>query len=200
MIRSIAGNEIVNVRSLRTDLRTIDAIHALVDSDVIFGCVDNDGPRLVLNELALAYMIPYIDCAVGINVDENRMEAGGRIVVVQPDSPCLICCKEIDTEEASNYLAPPAELRLRKIRGYVSGAELMSPAVVSLNGAVSSAAVTEFLFLMTGLKPAHGRPTRNASVKCLGERVINPTLFATALERRLKSSFSRLSPKFREAN
>ena len=156
MIRSIGGNKNVNVRSVHEDLRSIDAIHAIADSDVIFGCVDNDGPRLVLNELSLAYMIPYIDCAVGINVDGNCIEAGGRIVIVQPDSPCLICCKEVDTQEASNYLAPPAELRLRKIRGYVSGAELPSPAVVSLNGAVGSAAVTEFFFLITGLKPAHG--------------------------------------------
>jgi molybdopterin/thiamine biosynthesis adenylyltransferase len=155
MIRSISGNKLVNVQSLREDLRTANAFRAILDSDVIFGCVDNDGPRLILNELALAYMIPYIDCAAGISVDGNRMEAGGRIVVVQPENPCLVCCKEIDTEEASNYLAPPAELQLRKMRGYVSGAELPSPSVVSLNGVMSSAAVTEFLFLTTGLKPSH---------------------------------------------
>lgn len=153
MIRSIAGR--VNVRSLAANLRTPDAIQALVDSDVIFGCVDNDGPRLVLNELALAYMIPYVDCATGIKVDAKQIESGGRIVVVHSESPCLICCNEIDTEEASNYLAPPAEMRLMRMKGYVTGDDLPSPAVVSLNGVISSAAVSEFLFMMTGLNPAH---------------------------------------------
>jgi len=155
MIQSIAGKECTHVMTFQTDLRTIAVLEALKRVHVIFGCVDNDGARLILNELALAYLIPYIDCATGINIQEGRMvEAGVRVVVVHPDGPCLLCCNEIDKAEASDYLASPEELEDRKRRGYVSGADVPSPSVVSLNGIISSVAVTEFMALVTGFRPA----------------------------------------------
>jgi len=154
-IQSIAGKECTHVTTFKTDLRTIAALEALKRVYVIFGCVDNDGARLILNELALAYLIPYIDCATGINIQEgSTVEAGGRVVVVHPDGPCLLCCNEIDKAEASDYLASPEELEDRKRRGYVSGADIPSPSVVSLNGIISSVAVTEFMALVTGFRPA----------------------------------------------
>jgi len=121
----------------------------------MFGCVDRDGPRLILNELSLAYVIPYIDCAFGINAENDVIrEAGGRAVLVQPDGPCLLCCKEINTKVASDDLATPEELEVRKSQGYVSGADVPSPSVISLDGTVASLAVTEFLALVTGFRHA----------------------------------------------
>ena len=40
-----------------------EAIAALTSCGVIFGCVDHDGPRLVLTELGAAYRVALIDAA-----------------------------------------------------------------------------------------------------------------------------------------
>ena len=40
-------------------------------TDFVFGCLDNDGSRLILNELCLAYDKPYFDLASG---DRRRAE------------------------------------------------------------------------------------------------------------------------------
>jgi len=76
MIRSIVKE--AKVLALNKSLRSEQALDVLKGADIIFGCVDNDGARLILNELALAYNIPYIDIAVGINTtDDIVSEVGG---------------------------------------------------------------------------------------------------------------------------
>jgi len=100
-------------------------------------------------------MIPYIDCAFGINAEKTVIkEAGGRVIFVKPDGPCLLCCREIDLKAASDDLAPKEELEVRKSQGYVAGADVSSPSVISLDGTIASVAVTEFLALVTGFRPA----------------------------------------------
>lgn len=155
MIKRIVGKSGLRIQKFETDLRDERVLNALNKVDVIFGCVDRDGPRLILNELSLAYMIPYIDCAFGINFENGVIkEAGGRVILVQPEGPCLLCCKEIDIKAASDDLAPQEELEVRKSQGYVSGADVPSPSVISLDGIVASLAVTEFFALVTGFRPA----------------------------------------------
>ncbi len=51
MIKSAAPD--VSVLAIGADLRTNDAIDALKGADVMFGCVDNDGARLIMNEMPL---------------------------------------------------------------------------------------------------------------------------------------------------
>jgi len=155
MIRRIAGKSSLRIQRFETDIRDERSLNALKEVDVIFGCVDRDGPRLILNEFSLAYIIPYIDCAFGIIVESNVIkEAGGRVILVQLDGPCLLCCKEIDIEAASDDLAPTEELKVRKSQGYVSGADIPSPSVISLDGTIASLAITEFLALVTGFRHA----------------------------------------------
>ncbi|MBI3995342.1 MAG: ThiF family adenylyltransferase [Nitrospirae bacterium] len=155
MIRSIDGYETINVRIINRFIRDPDSVDALREADVIFGCVDNDGARLILNEIALAYLIPLIDCGVGIEARNGEItEAGGRVMLVHPDGPCLLCAKEVNYKEASNDLAPLEELEMRKKLGYVSGEEVLSPSVISLNGTIASIACTEFIAMVTGMRSA----------------------------------------------
>lgn len=106
------------------------SLRLLKEADVIFGCVDNDGARLVLNEMALAYQIPYFDIAVGIDAVHGRVaEAGGRVAFVAPGGPCLQCMGELDLTEAQFELASPRERRIAKERGYVTG---MGQVLISL--------------------------------------------------------------------
>lgn len=155
-IKSVAPAS--RVDAVQENLRSPQAIDALKGVDVIFGCVDNDGARLVLNELALAYRIPYFDLGVGINATDGVVsEAGGQVAAVVPSGPCLNCMGLIDREEASYILASPEEQEFQRARGYVEGMDVPAPSVVSLNGSVVNAAVTEFAVYISGIRSVNYR-------------------------------------------
>jgi molybdopterin/thiamine biosynthesis adenylyltransferase len=152
-IRNI--NPASNPLAVPMNVRSSKALARLVECDFVFGCVDTDSGRLIVNEVANAYLIPYIDCGVGIEALEGRIsEAGGRVVVWVPGRPCLLCAGEINPRIAAEELESQEEQRFRKEYGYVAGAHVPEPAVISLNGTVASLAVTEFLALVTGFRGA----------------------------------------------
>ena len=140
---------LATVNAIRANIRELRSIRAVSDVDVIFGCTDGDSSRLILNELATSLGIPYVDTATGIeSIDGRVQEAGGRVVVVVPDFPCLLCSQEIDLKEAHDELTSPEELEFRRSRGYASE-KIESPSVISLNGVMASLAVSEFLAITT---------------------------------------------------
>ena len=53
----------------------------LAKASVIFGCMDRDGARLLLNEFACAYDKPYFDIATDTDKDGDRVTFGGRLMV-----------------------------------------------------------------------------------------------------------------------
>lgn len=141
------------VRSVSKNLRTREAIEALIECPVIFGCLDHDGPRLVLMELAAAYDLILIDAATEINVDGAQVtEFGGRVVVSRPGDFCLDCASQIDMDVARQELDSPEAAEVRQAHGYGLGERGESPAVVSLNGVIANLAITEFLAMTTGLR------------------------------------------------
>ena len=150
-------NPAVRVTALRANIRDRRALAAAASADVLFGCVDSDSGRLILNDLAVSHLLPYVDCGVGITASGGGIaEAGGRVVVWTPGRPCLLCCREIDLAAAAGELESPEEREFRQRRGYVGGVDVPAPAVISLNGAVASMAVTEFLALVAGFRaPGH---------------------------------------------
>jgi molybdopterin/thiamine biosynthesis adenylyltransferase len=142
------------VQAIHADLRSPAVFDSLKMVDLIFGCVDNDGARLILNELSLAYLVPLIDCGVEIETEGRQLQqAGGRVNMVLPGGPCLVCMQQIDLGEARVVLSRPEEIRTARQMGYIRGEDEPSPAVVSINGVVASLAVTEFLNVVTGLRP-----------------------------------------------
>lgn len=151
-----AINPTAKVTSIPSSVRSTEALATLKGSDVLFGCVDTDAARLILNELALAYIVPYIDCGVGILVGEEGLaEAGGKVSVWTPGRPCLLCIRDIHPEIAAEELESEEEREFRRQHGYVAGAHIPEPAVISLNSTVASIAVTEFLAFVVGIRPSH---------------------------------------------
>lgn len=143
----------IRVLPLQMNIRDPQAMRVATGADVLFGCVDTDSGRLILNRLALAYLLPYIDCGVSIKATAGVIEeAGGRVVVWTPGRPCLLCCRAINTAVASAELEPTELQEDRRRHGYVLGADIPDPSVVSLNGVIASMAVTEFLALVTGFR------------------------------------------------
>lgn len=151
-VRQVSGNENIEVTALQEDLQSVEAIRSLLATDVVIGCVDNDGARLLLNDLSRSSHLPFVDIASGIEtVDSELVHVGGRTVFVQPDGPCLHCMDEIDRDEARYFLKPPAEREEDREAGYIDEAwAVPDPAVVSLNGLIASSAMTELLLYTTG--------------------------------------------------
>lgn len=146
------GKEIapdVRIRSLKKSVNILSAALELKNVDVIFCCTDNLSSRLVLNRLAFQYLIPLID--LGIDIHSTEMgkirTAGGHVVTILPDGPCLACM---------GILTPEALQQESNQSGYISGQYIPNPSVISLNGVVASLAVTEFLNLMTGFERRKG--------------------------------------------
>jgi len=150
LIESI--NPDAKVTKFRTELEN-DVFSELKDVDVILGGLDNDGPRLILNQISYSYYVPYIDCATGIDVENNKIElAGGHIMIVQPEGPCMEnCTKILDKKEVSDFLASEEEYQNRVKLGYIKGENIKSPSVVSLNGLVASYAVNQLIKIITSL-------------------------------------------------
>lgn len=152
LIKSVAPA--AQVTTLTENLRSPAVLTALKGVDVVFGCVDNDGARLILNELAVAYALPYIDLGVGIEVEDSRVTTiGGRVAIVVPGGPCLVCMGEIDRAEAAFMLGTPEQQAFQRERGYVHGMDVPAPAVVSLNATLAATAATEFAVYVSGLRP-----------------------------------------------
>lgn len=141
------------VDSHPSDIRNAEALKALMACSTIFGCVDNDGARLILTELCAAYEIPLIDSASEIfPAGRGEFDFGGRVVVARPGDFCLVCARELDLEEAKAALESDAVRQAREAHGYGLGHSEPSPSVVSLNGTIANLAVTEFVAMTTKLR------------------------------------------------
>lgn len=164
LIRQI--NPDANVQVISKNLRTREAMAALIECSVICGCVDHDGPRLVLTDLAAAYSIPLIDTATEIfpEADGQPFHFGGRVVVARPGDYCLFCAGQIDRELAKEDLESPEVRELRRKHGYGIGKDVPTPSVFALNGIIANLAVMEFIVMTTGVR----EPARRLTYK--GER------------------------------
>ena len=144
-------NPQIAVAPIHDQLASHAAFEAIKGCDYVFGCLDNDAARLILNELCLAYSRPYFDLASDIPSGENQY--GGRICVAWDGTGCLICRGEIDSAEA--YAASMTEEQRQDHQAiYGVPTEVLGeigPSVVSINGVVASLAVTEFMLVATGM-------------------------------------------------
>ena len=67
------------VQVVPQNLRTREALEVLTGCPVIFGCVDGDGPRLILTELAAAYGVTLIDSATEIIQKNGAVAVDGKL-------------------------------------------------------------------------------------------------------------------------
>lgn len=147
-------NPTIRVIKVLDSLVSESAFAAVARADYVFGCVDREGARLILNELCAAYSRPYIDLATEIVPGEPSV-FGGRVSVNLDAHGCLVCFDLIDVVEAQrDLLGPQAEEMDRGLYGLDRNAlGRVGPSVVSLNGVVASLGVTEFMVAVTGLRP-----------------------------------------------
>ena len=153
-IRTIAPNAVVRTVKASIEAEDDHVAKSLADADLIIGCVDDDGPRLLLNRIAITHQIPYVDVATGITVDGGHtVEAGGRIAFTLPGGLCLLCTDELDIDEVRAYFLTDTERHLGRQHGYITGTGAPAPSVVSLNGLAVNVAINELTLWIAGIRP-----------------------------------------------
>lgn len=135
---------------------------ALKSCDVIFGCTDDHDGRLLLNRLAYFYLIPVIDMGLAIEPHkegERMRDLSGRVTVLMPGAPCLMCRRIVDTVTARDEDLKrhnPEEHERRKQEAYVRGSGNPAPAVVTFTTATACLAVDELMQGLTGFRGSEG--------------------------------------------
>lgn len=138
MVRRISPETVVS--TIADAFPSEASMRALRMADVVVSCVDGVRPRNELNRFALRYAIPLLDLGTTITPDPFRVD--GHLSLVMPGSSCLRCAGHVSD-------ALLAELAAANIRGEYGLGE-GRPQVVSFNGLLASAAVTEVLQLICG--------------------------------------------------
>ncbi len=143
----------ISVAKVFDSLVSESAFKAVAKADYVFGCVDRDGARLILNELCAAYSRPYIDLATEIIPGESPIY-GGRVCVSYDGRGCIVCLDLLDVAEAQRDLSGSQMKKVDLALYGVSRENLgrVGPSVVSLNGLVASLGVTEFMLGVTGIR------------------------------------------------
>ena len=151
LIAAVNPEAIVNVVEGEVDDAAVEPLVA--GSDVVFGCLDRDLARLQLTALCARYARPYLDLASDTGGEREDVWFGGRVVFAD-GTRCLVCLGMLDQAEMAR---DSTDDRQREVDERIYGVERdaladTGPAVVSVNGAVASLAVTEFMAYVTGLR------------------------------------------------
>ena len=75
-------------------------LERLAGCDFIFLCTDNHASRLEVCRFCYRYLIPAIDMGVAIGTEQGSVSSvAGRVQMIAPDLPCLICTNSIRADE-----------------------------------------------------------------------------------------------------
>ena len=145
------------VATLVSAVSEVDCRDGLKSCDVVFGCTDDHWGRMLLNRLAFFYLIPVIDTGLGVDVDERGRlrQLSGRVTVLRPGTPCLICRRHINPRRAHDEMLrhrSKDEYEKRAKQGYVTDTEVATPAMVTFTTETACSAINELLAAVTGTR------------------------------------------------
>lgn len=127
-----------------------EAVRAVGECDVVFGCVDTAEGRFLLNVLSNFYTLPYIDLGVTLEADTagEITQVCGYLHFLQPGCSSLLSrgAFTLDdvTAEGMKRQNPDYYEEQRKA-GYIKGVEENRPAVISVNTQFAALAVNELI-------------------------------------------------------
>ncbi|MEI9401736.1 ThiF family adenylyltransferase [Mesorhizobium argentiipisi] len=161
-----------------------DVGRSLLACAFVFCCTDSHGSRAVLNQLSYQYRLPMIDVGVRIDAKSGVVAAmSTRVQMLAEGLACLNCYPLLDPNAVRRDLMVDPSTD-----PYIVGTFEPQPAVISINAATSSMAVSMFLSAMVGFpgdarhvvgRPIEGivRPVKsNPNPSC----VVCGTLYALA--------------------
>lgn len=142
------------VLPINQNLWNPDVVRAVAQCDVLFGCMDTVDGRYLLNTLATHYILPYFDIGVRLQAVPSGPQKGrireicGTVNYLRPGRSSLISRALFSMKEvaaAGLRRNDPGAHDQQEKDGYITGAMVQRPAVVSVNMFAASLAVNEFL-------------------------------------------------------
>ena len=139
---------------IRRNLWNPEVVRAVAQCDVLFGCMDSIDGRYLLNALATHYTLPYFDIGVRLQAAPSGPGKGrirevcGTVNYLRPGRSSLISRGLFtmrDVAAAGLGRNDPDAHRQQVKDGYIRGARVQRPAVISVNMFAASLAVNEFL-------------------------------------------------------
>jgi hypothetical protein len=151
---------------LQKTLLCPEAVRAVAECDVVFGCMDGAEGRHTLNRVATFYMIPYLDVGVRLDADGRGgvNQIAGTVHYLQPGRSSLLSrgVYTMSQVNAEGIRRTNPELYRRRVReGYLRGIEEDRPAVISVNMFFSALAVNE---LLARLHPYRNQPNSHLAI------------------------------------
>ena len=138
----------------------VETLKALIQCDVVFGCMDSVDGRHLLNQLCSFYLIPYFDLGVKLEADGlgGIKQICGSVHYIQPCKSSLLTRGVYTIEDlraSSQHRKNPEEFENLKKNSYIKNVNVNSPAVISVNMQVASHAINEFLNRIHPFKSDH---------------------------------------------
>jgi len=131
------------------------ALGTLKRADFIISGTDTFSSRVVLNQFAVQYLIPYIDLGFGLEPDDQGLRlvsAGGKVKTYVPGNWCFHCLGEINQRELQLELMRNEDKERQILRGYITGIDIPDPSVIFLDMMVASLGICELLNLLVPFK------------------------------------------------
>lgn len=144
-----------------------DVVRAVAQCDVLFGCMDSIDGRYLLNALATYYTLPYFDIGVRLQAIPRGPRKGqirevcGTVNYLRPGRSSLLSRGLFTMSEvaAAGLRRNDPDAHQQQLKdGYIKGATVQRPAVISVNMFAASVAVNEFL---ARLHPFREEPNAN---------------------------------------
>ena len=154
-IERIGLGTVVHAYEGRTESASV--VKALIDCDVIFGCVDTAYSRYHLDCMASAYLIPYFDVGVDLTADGEGgiLSADAVSHYIHPDGTSLLSRSVYTMEQVTAELwqRNDAEYYEQQRRaGYLAEVGEEQPAVMSVNMQAACLAFNDFLARISGFR------------------------------------------------
>lgn len=134
------------------DFEDPDVLPWFKECHVIISAVDDDHARRRLNELACRYLVPVIDTAAEVVIENDQSTSLSQVRVIAPGShACLLCSGQLDLS-GPDYRTLPAEARRDLTRaGYVPGlAETPAASVLDVNEFTSALTISTLRRMVFG--------------------------------------------------
>lgn len=149
--------ERITTYGTRTRVTTVDAslgsyraIELVASCDILFGCMDSIEGRDILNRIAVFHCIPYFDLGVQLRADgKGGIDViCGSVHYLLPDGSSLLSRGVYSPKMLSDdslRRTDPDRFQRELEEGYVRGAAVGAPAVISVNGFCATMAINEML-------------------------------------------------------